>query len=370
MLQNVIGIELGRKDGDTLGVGCIEQVRARMVENNALTMALVGCGNIARAHWRGMRAHAPRIRVTAVVDSDPDNAASMSERTGAVAYSSLSEALAKGSFDAVDLMLPHDLHEEAAVQAFAAGKHVLLEKPMAIDLAACERIMVAANAAKTVFMIAEQAQYWTDIKRARDLINEGLIGKVVMARACFYDPLPTRTTKEDGVPWRFNLARAGGGICIDGGAHWIRPLRMLLGEVSEVIASMGSHIAKMEGESWAQALIRFDSGVTASFHALLGGGTMAPTEDFRITGTTGEIVIEHGRDGRLILFNDEDPEGVSIMDAFQGKVDSYGLELEDFASAVLDSKTLEASAEYSLGELRTALAMYRSVESRNWERVW
>lgn len=190
------------------------------------------------------------------------------------------------------------------------------------------------------------------------------------ARACFYDPLPVNATKDGGVPWRFSLARAGGGICIDGGAHWIRPLRMLLGEVSEVIAAMGNHIPNMEGESWVRALMLFDSEVTASFEALLSGGVVGPTEDFRITGTSGEIVIEHGRDGRLILFNDTDPEGTTVMDAFQGKVDSYGFELNDFSHAVLDSKTLAAPPEYSLGELRTALAMYRSVESRNWEKVW
>tara|TARA_B100000953_G_scaffold379_1_gene373 strand:+ start:1072 stop:2094 length:1023 start_codon:yes stop_codon:yes gene_type:complete len=340
------------------------------MQTEVLTMALVGCGNIARAHWRGIRNHAPRIKVTAVVDSNPDNAASMSERTGAAAYSSLSEALVRGSFDAVDLMLPHDLHEEAAIKAFRAGKHVLLEKPMAPDLAGCERIMKAAKEADTVFMIAEQAQYWPDIKRARELIEDGQIGQVVTARACFYDPLPLNSTKDDGVPWRFRLVHAGGGICIDGGAHWIRPLRMLLGEVSEVIATMGSHIPKMEGESWVQALIRFDSGVTGSFEALLSAGVMGPTEDFRITGTTGEVVIEHGRDGRLMLFNDAHPNGAPVMDAFQGKVDSYGFELNDFSLAVIESKTLEARPEYSLGELRTALAMYRSVKSRNWEKVW
>ena len=100
-----------------------------MVQTDVLTMAMVGCGNIARAHWRGIRNRASRIRVTAVVDSDPDNAASMSERTGAVAYSSLSEALAKGSFDAVDLMLPHDLHEDAAIEAFNAVSYTHLTLP-------------------------------------------------------------------------------------------------------------------------------------------------------------------------------------------------------------------------------------------------
>ena len=106
------------------------------MQTGVLTMALVGCGNIARAHWRGIRNHAPRIKVTAVVDSNSDNAASMSDRTGASAYSSLSDALEQGSFDAVDLMLPHDLHEEAAIESFRAGKHLLLQKPMAPALAA------------------------------------------------------------------------------------------------------------------------------------------------------------------------------------------------------------------------------------------
>ena len=93
-----------------------------------VSMALVGCGNIARAHWRGIRYHAPRIRVTAAVDADIDRAEAMAARTGAKAFASLADALADGNFDAVDLMLPHDQHEAAAVECFAAGKHVVLEK--------------------------------------------------------------------------------------------------------------------------------------------------------------------------------------------------------------------------------------------------
>ena len=93
-----------------------------------LSVALVGCGNIARAHWRGIRDHAPRLRVTVVVDADAARAGAMAERTGARAFTSLEEALGKGDFDAVDLMLPHDLHEEAATASFEAGKHVLSRK--------------------------------------------------------------------------------------------------------------------------------------------------------------------------------------------------------------------------------------------------
>ena len=333
-----------------------------------VTIALVGCGNIARAHWRGIRYHAPRIRVTAAVDANVARAEAMAERTGAKAYASLADALAEGDFDAVDLMLPHDLHEQAAVQCFAAGKHVVLEKPMAQDLPSCERILKAAEQAGTVFMVAEQAQYWPDVRKARELIDGGEIGTVVTARACFYDPLDVDPAAPQ--PWRFQLARAGGGIAIDGGAHWIRPLRMMLGEIDAAIAATGSHIAGMEGESWAQALFRFQSGVVASFNALLHASPVGNTEDFRITGSQGELVIEHGREGRLLLFNAANPAGTTIMHTFPGKVDSYGTELHDFSQAVLEGTALAASPAFSLGELRTALAMYRSVESGCWEKVW
>ncbi|MEM7020249.1 MAG: Gfo/Idh/MocA family oxidoreductase [Pseudomonadota bacterium] len=97
---------------------------------------------------------------------------------------------------------------------------------------------------------------------------------------------------------------------------------------------------------------------------------MAPTEMFRITGTEGEIVITGTRDGELKLFNKDAPQGEVIMDAYQGKANSYGAELQDFAEVVLDGKTPAATAEYSLGEFRTALAMYRSVKSGRWEKVW
>ena len=333
-----------------------------------VTLCLVGCGNIARAHWRGIRYHAPKIDVTAVVDANVESAEAMAERTGARAFSSLGQALAEGSFDAVDIMLPHDLHEQAATEAFAAGKHVVLEKPMAHTLESAERILALAAKADGVFMIAEQAQYWPDVAKAKQLIDDGAVGKVLAARACFYDPL--RHDPQAPKPWRFDLARAGGGIVIDGGAHWIRPLRMMLGEIDEAIGVVGSHVPGMEGESWAQALFRFRSGVTATFNMLLYDSPVGATHDFRITGTAGEIIIEHGREGRLLLFDQANPEGKEVMRAFPGKVDSFGAELHDFSLAVLDGKPLEAEPAFSLGEMRTALALYRSIASRRWEKVW
>ena len=339
-----------------------------MSESADIRIAFVGCGGIADAHWQGIRSHAPQLQVTATIDTDPSRAAEMARATGARPFTSLEAALDGADLDAVDIMLPHHLHEEAATMAFAAGKHVVLEKPMATTLDACERILAAARAAGTVFMIAEQSQYWPDAVKVQQLIREGAIGEIITARAASVEPPvsaqgPTR-------PWRLVKAEAGGGICIDGGLHWIRPLRMWLGDVDEVVAALDYPHEEMEGESLAYAIFRFTSGKFAAYEALRAGAAQAPNEDFRVTGTEGILVIENGRTRRTVLYNPHHPEGRDVPLPL-GATHSlaYGLELADFAQAVLKGTPLTATPEDSLGDLRTVLAMYRSAESRQWEKV-
>jgi UDP-N-acetyl-2-amino-2-deoxyglucuronate dehydrogenase len=332
-----------------------------------IKIAFVGCGGIAQAHWRGIQTHATRLKVTATVDADPDRAAAMAEQTGGQPFTSLEAALEQGDFEAVDIMLPHNLHEEAALLAFAAGKHVVLEKPMATTLDSCDRILAAARKAGTVFMIAEQSQYWPDAVKVQQLIREGAIGEIVTARAAFGGKVESGWGPNS---WRYNKAITGGGICIDGGLHWMRPLRMWLGEIDEVVAVLDYPIKEMEGESLAYALFRFKSGKVAVFDAIRAGTVSVPGEDFRVIGTEGIIVIEKGRDGRALLYDREKRQGCEILEEGETRGSSFGLELADFARAVLEGTPLVAGPEESLGELRTALAMYRSAENRQWEKVW
>ena len=145
-----------------------------------LKLALVGCGAISAWH-RNAIANVPEIEITACVDVDGARAKAAAEPLGAASFSSLDDALASGTFDAVDLMLPHDLHEQIAIQCLEAGQHVVLEKPMAPTVAACERILAAADRSPCVFMVAENAQYWPEVMIAQDLIEDGAIGEIVTA---------------------------------------------------------------------------------------------------------------------------------------------------------------------------------------------
>ncbi len=336
-----------------------------------LKLALVGCGHIAEWHLHGIQTGAGQIEVTAVVDTDPAKAASMARRTGAQPFCCLEDARRSGDFSAVDIMLPHSLHEETALLAFAAGKHVILEKPMATSVEGCTRILAAARAAGTVFMVAEQSQYWPDALAVRQQISDGAIGDLIAGRAFLWRPRKERSTRSS---WRNSIAATGGGVCIDGGAHWIRPLRMWFGEVQEVVADLGNPLPEMEGESLAHGLLRFRSGAVVVLGMLVDGACAGPVEEFRVTGTEGELSVERsadGRGGRVVKHvRGHDSGEVLMTDVERGRRDSFGHELNDFASAVLHGSPLQAEPEDSLGELRTALAMYRSAESRQWESVW
>lgn len=329
-----------------------------------LRLALVGCGAIAEWHLAALRAAAPRTDVTAVVDVDPDRAGAMAKETGAQPFASLDDALHTGTFEAALIMVPHHLHEELAVAALNSGAHVLLEKPMAPTLEACDRILAAARRAATVFWVAENAQHWPEVVLARDLIDEGAVGDVITARA-WHCSAPMAEFHGAG-NWRFSVADAGGGVAIDAGSHWLRPLRMWLGELVEVVAVTGRPFEAMEGESLVRSLCRFDSGVVASFDAVLSPGPTAPLPLFQITGSRGEIVIDVL--GRVKVYDGTDFGGTVVGQG--GYMQSYERQMAQFEAAVLDDAGSTVGAQYALGELRGALAMYRSARSGRWESVW
>jgi UDP-N-acetyl-2-amino-2-deoxyglucuronate dehydrogenase len=331
-----------------------------------LSLGVVGCGAIAQWHLDAIeRAQVP-IRVTAAIDPDEGAAATVAARADAPSYRSLHDAIAAGGLDAVLIAVPHHLHEVVAGEALRAGLHVLLEKPMATTLDACDRLLAAARASGRVFMVAENAQYWPEVLTVRDVLAAGEIGAVVTASATAYFPA-LGDFYEGERPWRLDAAAAGGGVALDTGSHWLRPLRVWLGEAVETVAALARPFEAMEGESLCRALVRFESGVVASFDVMLVTGATAPGPLFRVTGTRGEVTVEGS--GWVKVWDGSDPRGRKVGEP-GGYLQSYEGELADFAAAVLHGTPPAASAEYALGELRLALAMYRSATSRRWEPVW
>ncbi|MSO60050.1 MAG: Gfo/Idh/MocA family oxidoreductase [Ilumatobacteraceae bacterium] len=329
-----------------------------------LRLGLVGCGAIAQWHARALK-NLSRTRVTACIDVSPERAAHLASLTEGTVCSTIDEALKIG-VDALAILVPHHLHEEVVSKALSAGVHVALEKPMAPSVEACEKILaVAAQYADRVFMLTENAQYWPEVLIAQELIRNGAIGNIITARSWHnFGITPEFYPSADS--WRFQAAQAGGGVAIDTGSHWMRPLRMILGEIDEVVAVTARIQEKMQGESLVRALCKFQSGVVASFDVMLATGAVALQPHFQFTGTDGEIVISAL--GEVRLFDGTDWQGTIVGNG--NYMDSYIGVWKDFEAAVLDGTPLAADARYSLGEVRAALAITRSSESQRWEKVW
>src|SRR6266536_4072620 len=136
-------------------------------------VALIGCGGIATAHLIGYDALHELGRIVVACDTDAESARRRAEETGAEPATDVAAVLERDDVEAVDLCLPHDLHEPVARAAAAAGKHVLVEKPIARDLAEADRMIAACAAAGVHLMVAHCQRFSADRQTAKRLVDEG-----------------------------------------------------------------------------------------------------------------------------------------------------------------------------------------------------
>ena len=256
------------------------------------------------------------------------------------------------------ISVPHDLHAPLAIRALGAGRDVVMEKPLAPTVDECREILSYSSSLSCPgrLIISEQSPYWEEIALARKMCEEGRLGTLIGAASYYYESMRDNTTsgtdESGGLGWRASVARAGGGIVVDGGLHWIRPLRELCGDVDSVVGVCRRNVQpglRMEGETMAHALLKMradpsggegdgygdgsgggesyrvqppDSGpLVATFSAnLMHTSPMAHDmcPYFRFTGTKGELVV-HGDGlnpkggGGLRLYDQENPDGIDLI---------------------------------------------------------
>ncbi|MEL0279287.1 MAG: Gfo/Idh/MocA family oxidoreductase [Deltaproteobacteria bacterium] len=327
-----------------------------------MKLALIGCGRIAAIHIESIIRYtldsAQPIEIVALIDTNLLNAERF-KRTYNLSckiFSQLEEAAQDIDLDSVIISVPHYLHEDLALRLDSAF-----------------RILDCARRSDQIFMIAENSQYWPEILKVKELLLQDVIGEVVTAKASFrqasdrdiFDSYSVLESDSESKAWRYSLTATGGGITIDGGAHWIRPLRFWFGEIIGTFSKFSYPHPLMEGESLSQAIFTFENSVTAIFEGILTEKTVFSKDyPFRITGTLGEIVIGPEGNG-VYIFDQEHPEGVQVLNE-HGYINSFYHQFHDFYSCVSAGKIPDASAEYALGEMKVALAMERS----NIEGTW
>ena len=179
---------------------------------DVLSVALIGAGVNAGTHMR-TTVENPNSRLVAVMDVDADRASAAGEKHSVRAYTDLDSVLADAEVEAVVISTPNCFHAAQAIASAEAGKHVLVEKPMALTVEDCDRMIAASDAAGKVLMVGQSLRHTPVNRKVKALIAEGAIGTVghlMRRRYGYFDP--TLSPEESGKPqrrWYVDLAMAG-----------------------------------------------------------------------------------------------------------------------------------------------------------------
>ena len=206
---------------------------------DAINVAIVGFGRIAGLHQMGYRQR-DDARILAVCDVRKSRASKSAKEWGAEkVYTDYEQLLADPAIDLVELLVPHNLHAKMTVQACQAGKHVSVQKPMAMNVAEAERMIAAAEAAGVTLRIYENFVFYPPHVRAKQMIAEGEIGEPQMIRI----HVGTGKSKTgwkvplDAWVWRFQDEKDSGGVLVfDHGYHLFSLAYDLMGAVERVYA--------------------------------------------------------------------------------------------------------------------------------------
>jgi UDP-N-acetyl-2-amino-2-deoxyglucuronate dehydrogenase len=268
---------------------------------------IVGAGTIAAAHAHSIAAIAAggapvqaNARLVAVTDVVPAAAGTFAQRFGCAAEPSLASLLARDDIDVVTVCVPSGLHAEVGIQAAEAGKHLIVEKPIDVSLAAADRLIAAARQAGVALTVISQHRFDPGVVELRRLLDAGALGDLVLGEAS--TKWHRTQAYYDSAAWRGTWALDGGAL-MNQGIHYADLLLWCMGPVTEVTAVCATRTHQVEVEDVALALLRFASGVTGT---LVASTAIVPgsAQRLEINGTGGTIVIEDGMITRRALSDD------------------------------------------------------------------
>lgn len=325
---------------------------------HTLGWGLIGASNIAREWMIGAMRAQPGNAVVAVMSSSAERAAGYAAAHGIpAACDHIDALLADPAVDAVYISTTNELHARQAIAAAKAGKHVLCEKPLALNLADAHAIVDACKAAGVVLGTNHHLRNAATHIAMRDLVRAGAIGRPLFARVFHAVHLPPHLQG-----WRIDKPEAGAGVILDITVHDADTLRFLLDAepVSAVALTPPSTMAHGAIEDAVMAALQFDNGVLAQLHdafTVPHAGT-----GIELHGTAGSIV---GRDvmtqrpiGEVRLRN---AEGERVIEVVPHNL--YERSLACFNDAVLGRGQPAATGDDGLRSLATALAVMEAARS-------
>jgi predicted dehydrogenase len=228
-------------------------------------VGLIGSQFVSTIHLESLRT-VPGAEIVAVTSANLANARGFAERHGIKRwFTDFRKMYELPELDMVVLGLPNDLHCDATVAAAEAGKHVVCEKPLCLNLAEADRMIEACRRAKVKLMYAEELCFTPKYVRLKQLVDDGALGQIHLIK---------QSEKHDGphAAWFWDVSRSGGGVTMDMGCHAVEFFRWLLGgpkgkkaRVLSIYADMGTYVhgARTRGDDSSTLILKMEGGATA-----------------------------------------------------------------------------------------------------------
>lgn len=285
-------------------------------------VGLIGYGGIGKFHtanWRVLNLYYPQLPVNIRLRgaaSQSQASADLSVEEGGYQYSTreYQELLADRKIDLIDICTPNDTHHEIFTAALEAGKHIYLEKPLALTLDQARDMALRAKDSQKVVQIAFNYRFVPAVMKARQLIEEGFLGEVVNFRAQYFHT--GYLNPERPMSWRLSEERSGGGALVDLGSHVIDLMLYLVGPFSKVVSQTRTFIKQRPVEAGSDSSVPVEVDDHAQLLISLAAGGVGIMEVSRVAhGTTDDLNFEiHGTQGAM-KFDVMDPNWLYVYDA-------------------------------------------------------
>jgi predicted dehydrogenase len=312
---------------------------------------MLGVGIIGAGWWAGEHARAvlavPEARLVACSSRNPERLAAFRHAYGCAGETDYRRLLERPDIDAVAIAVPHDAHATIAIEALQAGKHVLLEKPMAPSRQECAAIATVARQSATRFMLGLTHHFIPAVAAARAIVERGELGRVV-AGLCAH----TRTWGWRGRPAFYRERSLGGGIWLTLGVHFVdRLLWLIESEVAGVSGTLARRFhdpTEHAADDVATATLRFASGATGTI--ILAGYRDGPDwNELHLIGERGGLRL----DGRgLAVAHGQAWQSVAVDEANPMEV-----EWRAFARAIMAGTPPPVTLEHALRVMDVVFAV-------------
>lgn len=334
-----------------------------------LRFGIVGCGRVAPRHAQSIN-QLSSTTLLAVADIKARRAETFASEYGGDAYTDYRHVLDRADIDAVSICVPSGLHAEIAIDAMRAGKHVLVEKPIAIRLQDADRMIQIAEEQGVTLGVVLQNRYNHPMQQLRKLIDEGGLGRLYLGNACVRWFRPQSYYEDD---WHGTWAMDGGAL-MNQSIHHIDALQWFMGPVASVSAYTATLAHKMEAEDVGVASLRFTNGGLG----VIEGSTLTWPQNLEgsvaIFGERGSVKIGGTALNRITLWKVEDQIELESEILTSQRVDPpsvYGYShrevIRNFAEAALNGGKPDTSGPEARRSLELVLAIYES--ARNHREV-